>query len=155
MQVLIGCPMGAEAATGVVTQRFEHGWMVQLSSPVPGQTAARTVFVLFGDDATVAQVPDTWAATDPVPTGQTPPAGLFAPVRDFGKVWRDGTDLRIRERLGWAKEADKGAAGAWQPYQHGQMIWMPEPKQIFVIGQQGPAGGGPDAWRLYPDLFAG
>lgn len=154
-QGLVGCPTGAEAAIGVVSEPFEHGWMVQLSSPVPGQTAARTVYVLFGDDATVAQVPDTWAATDPIPTGQTPPAGLVAPVRDFGKVWRDGTDLKIRQRLGWAEEPEKGAVGAWQPYQQGLMIWTPEPKQIFVVGQQGPTGGGPNAWRLYPDLFAG
>lgn len=130
--------------------------MVQLSAAAPGQGGARTVYVLFGDNATVAQVPDTWTAgTDPVSTGLTPPAGLVEPQRDFGKVWREGTNLHIRQRLGWAMGAERGAAGAWQPYEHGEMIWTPVPKQIFVLGERGQTTATPNAWRLYPDHFAG
>jgi len=153
---LVGCPTGNEAAVGVVSEQFEHGWMLQLSAPVAGQTGGRTIYVLVGDNATVAQVADTWVAgRDPVTTGLTPPAGLVEPQRDFGKVWREETSLRVRERLGWALGPERGAAGAWQPYQHGQMIWTPEPKQIFVIGEQGQATSAASSWRLYPDLFAG
>jgi len=140
----------------VVSEQFEHGWMVLVSSRAQGQTGTRTVYVLFGDTAAVAPVPDTWTAgKDPISTGLTPPSGLFEPRRDFGKVWREGTSLRIRERLGWAMSAERGAAGAWQPYQQGLMVWTPDPKQIFVIGEQGQANGVPNAWQVYPDLFAG
>jgi hypothetical protein len=153
---LVGCPTGAEATVGVVSEQFEHGWMLELSTGAGNQTGGRTVYVLFGDNATVAPVPDTWVAgKDPATTGLTPPAGLVEPQRDFGKVWREGTNLRIRDRLGWALSGERGAAGAWQPYQHGQMIWTPDPKQIFVLGGQGQAADALNSWRLYPDLFVG
>lgn len=44
---------------------------------------------------------DTWSETqvqsDPA---FTPPAERFLPIRGFGKVWRENTD--VREQLGWA-----------------------------------------------------
>ena len=40
-----------------------------------------------------------------------PPKGLVEPVRGFGKVWREGTGARVRERLGWATATEKGATG--------------------------------------------
>lgn len=154
VQGLVGCPTGSETATGVAFEQFEHGWMVQVSAPAQTQTGSKVVYVLFSDTGSAEAVPDTWVAgKDPVSTGQGPPAGLVEPQRDFGEVWREGPG--VRGRLGWATAAERGANGAWQPFQHGQMIWTPDPKQIFVLGQQAPAGAAPNAWRLYPDLFVG
>lgn len=130
--------------------------MVQVRASAPGRPGTRSIYVLFDDTASAAAGPDTWVAgTDPVSTGQTPPAGLVEPQRGFGKVWRAGSGLRGRERLGWAMAAERGANGAWQPIQRGQMIWMPDPKQIFVLGEQPSSNGAPTVWRLYPDWFMG
>jgi hypothetical protein len=139
---------------GVVYEQFEHGWMLEVTSP--GQGGQRTVLVLFGDTSTVGQVPDTWnASKDPISGGLTPPSGLFEPQRDFGKVWREGASLRVRERLGWASWPERGASGAWQPYVQGQMIWTPDPKQVFVVSERAPANTPGNGWRLYPDLYNG
>jgi hypothetical protein len=36
----------------------------------------------------------------------TPPAGFIQPVRGFGKLWRENTD--VQETLGWAEAAENG-----------------------------------------------
>jgi len=62
---------------------------------------------------------------DPERGGATPPAGLFAPIRGFGKLWRE--NAHVRNTLGWAtapEQADRGESqyfrgGAWGIYRAG------------------------------------
>jgi hypothetical protein len=52
--------------------------------------------------------------TDP---SLTPPAGLFQPVRGFGVAWRANNappGLTVRDRLGWATEAEASLTGSFQ-----------------------------------------
>jgi uncharacterized protein with LGFP repeats len=55
------------------------------------------------------------------------------PQRGFNKVWCEGTGARVRERLGWAVEPEKGGAGAWQDFQRGIMYWTGATNQIFAV----------------------
>ena len=67
----------------------------------------RLIYVFF-DDGTFQQFDDTWHDGDPPNGNMSPPPGLFEPQRGFGKVWREGTGARVRERLGWATATRKG-----------------------------------------------
>lgn len=156
---LLGCPgyPSQELATDVVVQRFEHGWMLRVRRPLPSYgTPVNQIYALFEDNQTYAAFPDTWVAgSDPVSSGLTPPAGLLEPQYGFGKVWREGTGVRTRDRLGWAVSPQAAETGAWQAFQRGVMVWTPDPKQIYVLAERTPHGDLIETWRLYPDLFTG
>jgi hypothetical protein len=95
------CPAGPPASSPAAEELFEHGRMIWLKS-----TGA--IYVLFGDGTPkpsgqppdgFVQIQDTWKTGDPESDPcLVPPAGLFQPVRGFGKVWRD----QERANLGWA-----------------------------------------------------
>ncbi|MBX3062946.1 MAG: hypothetical protein KF726_08220 [Anaerolineae bacterium] len=91
------CPQQTAAVTSPAAQQnFEHGIMVWLEAE--GQ-----IYVLFSDGGSPA-----WQGyTDEFKDGQpesdpsfVPPAGLLQPVRGFGLLWRNRSE--IRDRLGWA-----------------------------------------------------
>lgn len=42
----------------------------------------------------------------------TPPPGSYQPVRGFGKVWREQSE--VRERLGWALASEQSFTTAYQ-----------------------------------------
>jgi hypothetical protein len=160
----IGCPQtfppfDKESSVQSAYQQFEHGSMLWIS---------RTTFVqenliyVFFDDGTFQQFDDTWREGQPVSGGQTPPRGLIEPIRGFGKVWREGTGARVRERLGWATAAEKGGEGAYQRFQRGEMYWSKTIDKIWVLygtvnDVQSPAptptGGQPYRYELYDDTF--
>jgi hypothetical protein len=73
--------------------------MVELIDPV-GYGSYGTIMVMF-NDGTFQRFQNTYVEGEGEPT-MTPPAGLYAPKRGLGKVWREGTGARVRERLGWA-----------------------------------------------------
>jgi hypothetical protein len=156
---LLGCPwpMPGEQATDVALQRFEHGWMLWVGEPSPwGPPGAPQILVLLDDDQTFATFEDTWAAgADPVSTGLVPPAGRREPERGFGKVWREGTGARVRERLGWATQPEHTGRGAWQPFERGRMVWTPEPRLVFVLGEHTPQYQPAHAWRVFRDTYRG
>ena len=152
---LLGCPFwpAQEQASEVAVQRFERGWMLWVQKPSQYPEGPR-IFVLFEDDQTMASFPDSWSAqTDPVSTGLTPPQGKLEPQRGFGKVWREGTGVKVRERLGWAVEPERGGVGAWQMFQRGRMVWTPDPRMVFVLAERTESYQPLNVWRSYADTY--
>lgn len=151
---LLGCPSYPTLERGIdlVVQRFEHGWMVWLT-PAEGQLPQ--IIVGFDDDQRYAVFSDTFTeGADRISSALDAPEGLLEPVRGFGKVWRDGTTARVRERLGWAIEPERAEHGAIQSFEHGRMIFTPDPKLIYVLADQNINGREADRiWRSYVDTF--
>lgn len=99
----LGCPYGPEQPLTVVYQPFERGYMVdvvQVYAHYGGYSTVKTIYALFSDGAAQG-FPDAYVDGSPEPA-LSPPQGLYTPVRGFGKVWREQTQARVRERLGWA-----------------------------------------------------
>ena len=81
---------------------FEGGYMVWC-----GDT--REIYVLYDDGryTTYYEIyQDTWNEGEPIEIEETPPQGLLAPVRGFGKLWASQPD--IRDILGWATTEEIG-----------------------------------------------
>jgi hypothetical protein len=151
---LIGCPWSPESGVDVATQRFEHGWMIWRGSPETYDPSA--IFVLFEDDQHYVRFDDTYSpAGDPESGPAVPPAGLLQPVRGFGKVWREGTAARVRDRLGWATPPESAGRGATESFERGALLWTPEPRQVFLLAAR--TADRPQqvlqVWRSYADTF--
>jgi hypothetical protein len=156
VRVRIGCPYvyAQEQAVQIVTQRFERGLMVWVDTTKTTQYYGpwkKTIYVLF-EDGTYAIAEDTWDASQPANSGLTPPAGQFEPQRGFGKVWRDATGLKVRDRLGWAIEKEMGGNGAVQGFSGGTMFWSEQTKQIYVLYRY---YGRTNIWEIYADTLVG
>ncbi len=152
----IGCPYtySQEQVVQVVTQRFEHGMMLWVDNTKTSEYYGpwkKTIYVMF-DDGSFAFVQDTWDEAQPANGGLTPPEGKYEPQRGFGRVWRDATGLKVRERLGWAIEKEIGAKGAAQAFGGGSMFWSEQTKQIYVMYRY---YNRTNVWEVYPDPFAG
>jgi hypothetical protein len=63
---------------------------------------------------------DLWSEGQPVSGGETPPAGLFEPVRGFGKLWRE--EPGVRDRLGWAVEPEAPVPIFLQQFENGALL---------------------------------
>ncbi len=161
----LGCPQNyppfeKEQTIQTAYQPFEHGAMLWVNRTT--YTQERLIYVFF-DDGTFQQFDDTWREGDPLSDGLTPPPGLYEPVRGFGKVWREGTGARVRERLGWATAVEKGGQGAYQRFQQGEMYWSGAVNKIWVLygtvsDYQYPAptpvaGGTPYHYDVFYDAF--
>ena len=160
---LLGC-LGwppQEQGSDVAVQRFERGWMLWVRSPAPppfrgpAVDASPQIYVLFEDDQSYATFSDTWTEAEAVSGGLTPPEGKLEPRRGLGKVWREGTGVRTRERLGWATEPERSGHGAWQAFQRGRMVWTPDPRLVFVLAERTPDYRALNTWRVFPDKYQG
>lgn len=165
VQQSLGCPQqyppfDKEIAVQTAYQPFEHGTMLWISRTTYVQE--KLIYVFF-DDGNFQQFDDTWKEGQPVSGGLTPPQGLYEPQRGFGKVWREGTGARVRERLGWATAPEKGGDGAYQRFNTGEMYWTAAADKIFVLygtvnGPQYPAptpstGQSGYRYEVYNDTF--
>lgn len=106
------CPHEANA-TWAVEQPFEHGRMIWLEQINTGGSAINGAILVLYDDTRFRQYTDTW--TEGMPESDpaiVPPAGLYQPVRGFGKLWREETG--VRDRLGWATAPEQGFDSTWQ-----------------------------------------
>ena len=150
---LVGCPTLGEVAERVVVQRFEHGWMLwqERRDPVPP-----TVYVLFDDSQRYLRFDDTYMpGVDPLSTFSTPPSGLVEPTGGFGKIWREAGALAVRDRLGWATATETSGDGSIETFQHGLMVYTPDPREIFLLAASTadrPAQVA-QVWRAYVDTF--
>jgi hypothetical protein len=131
----LGCPLpyppfDKETVAKTAYQPFEHGSMLYVERTT--FTVERIIYVFF-DDGTFQPFEDTWREGQPVNGSMTPPAGRYEPIRGFGKVWREGTGARVRERLGWATAPEKGADGAYQRFDGGEMYWSATVDKIWVL----------------------
>lgn len=84
------CPL-IQKTINAVYQTFQHGSMVWRDD-------SREIVVLY-DDGTYTVFDDTWTEGETIVSG-TPPDGLIAPARGFGKVWANNAD--VKNKLGWA-----------------------------------------------------
>jgi hypothetical protein len=138
----LGCTYEHERAVTVAHQYFQHGEMLDVidSYGYGYYGAYKTIYVLF-DDNTVQRFQDTYVDGDPEPQ-VLPPAGLYAPIRGFGKVWREGTGARVRERLGWATAPETVATAPAPPAPVPTVAPLPTPTAV-------PAGEGGGATQVF------
>ncbi|MDQ3705546.1 MAG: hypothetical protein M3437_10055 [Chloroflexota bacterium] len=109
----LGCPHNLERGVTVAYQPFQHGYMLGLINYIGyGPYGNRSVMVLF-NDGTVQWFADTYVEGEGEPE-MNPPAGLHTPRKGFGKIWREGTGARVRERLGWATAPETVAVATGQ-----------------------------------------
>jgi hypothetical protein len=152
---------GPSAAIGLATsdavvrlaaeQFFEHGymyWRDNLGSP-------DLIYVLnFGggsdeDKGTWRSFQDTWTEGDPEDScpAETPPSGLYKPLRGFGHVWC--TQPTVKSQIGWSTEAKENPLennAGFQDFQHGVMLWSGRQDVIYVLYDDG-------GWKKYPDDY--
>jgi hypothetical protein len=170
----VGCPLAyppfdQEVAVQTAYQPFENGYMLLVDRGNDrnfggrGYYAQRIILVFF-NEGTFTLFEDTWAEGQPVSGGLTPPAGRFEPQKSFGKVWREGTGARVRERLGWATARENAGPGAYQRFDKGEMYWTGVSRKIFVlygfgaaypypVPTQTPGGAIPYRYEVFDDTF--
>jgi len=89
------------------------------------------VITVLHDNAGMAYYGNTWDESQPVDDpARVPPAGLFQPVRGFGKLWR--TDVGLASKLGWALASEQGYEMLVQPFEGGTMLLGPQ-GEIYVL----------------------
>jgi hypothetical protein len=124
----LGCPLGSPPAAvtySSATQAFQNGSMLWLNE-TPGY-----IYVLY-NDGTFRRVVDTFDANvDPASGGEVPPAGLFEPVRGFGKVWRN--EPGVRDRLGWATAQEMGGSSVVLDFVRGRMLSSSSRGDILIL----------------------
>lgn len=125
----IGCPLGSLLSYAAAVQTFERGMMIYVGS------SPSAIYVLYNTDI-YTRFADTWTdGIDPVSGGETPPTGLYEPIRGFGKVWRN--DTAVRNGLGWATQPETGTNVTLMLFQNGQMIALPTLGQIAIMTTAG------------------
>jgi hypothetical protein len=90
------CPYAPAKDISAVYQRFERGFMLWRSD--------NSQIYVLRDGGNLSRYQDTWTQADVLDTG-TPPVGLLAPIRGFGKVW--ATQIGVKDALGWATGAEQ------------------------------------------------
>lgn len=106
------CPHEANT-TWAAEQPFEHGRMIWLEQISAGSSMLNGVILVLYEDHGFRQYRDTW--TEGMPESDpaiVPPAGLYQPIRGFGKLWREETG--VRDGLGWATAPEQGFNSTWQ-----------------------------------------
>ncbi|MBI5668644.1 MAG: hypothetical protein HZC41_11615 [Chloroflexi bacterium] len=88
------CPL-LQKSINAAYQTFQNGAMVWRED-------AKEILVLYADQ-TYEVFQDMWTPGETIVT-DTPPDGLIAPARGFGKVWANNPD--VRNKLGWATAAE-------------------------------------------------
>mgnify|MGYP005848389165 CR=1 FL=1 len=151
LQAALGCPISQQQGVApsawsvqAAYQPYEHGYMVWASRF--GWSERGVIYALF-DDGTYRRFDDTWQeGVDPIDGSESPPDGLFEPVRGFGKVWRDNPD--VRAALGWARTPESGGDGQIQLFSGGEMLYVSQMGLTYIF-MQGP----PARWRPDPTPF--
>ncbi len=108
------CPAFEASTTWAAEEPFEHGWMIWLQEVRTESTIYQKVILVFYNDGHFEKYTDTFLeGTDPESDPSiVPPAGLYQPVRGFGKLWR--TNQTVRNQLGWATAPEQGFNTQWQ-----------------------------------------
>jgi hypothetical protein len=149
----LGCPAYQSTQQQISTayETFQNGMMVWIDVQ-DVYNPLHTVLVLY-NDGTFARYNDTWTEDQPVDDPNiTAPNGLFQPVRGFGKVWRETPG--VRDRLGWATNAEQGSTGAYQRFDYGTMVQLDNTNQIYVFyGDLYWQSTG--TWQVFPNSFGG
>lgn len=108
------CPAYEASTTWAAEEPFERGRMIWLQEVRVGSAVYQRVILVLYNDGRFEKYADTFVeGVDPEsdPT-IVPPAGLYQPIRGFGKLWR--TNPSVRARLGWATAPEQGFHTQWQ-----------------------------------------
>ena len=93
------CPEAAPAVSAAAYQPFEHGFMIWTQTP-------DRFYVFFEDEQQFLFADAPYDFAPDAATTAAAPAGLYAPVSGFGKLWRNELtwwgDTDVSARLGWA-----------------------------------------------------
>ncbi len=128
---LLGCPTDAGlSGSNIISawESFQRGQMIWVRNQ--NDPNDKSIYVLYTDGSYQVYA-DTWSDGQPVSGGLTPPAGLFEPVRGFGKVWRDQTG--VQTKLGWATATEVGGGGARQGFQFATMFYIGANDQVYSL----------------------
>jgi hypothetical protein len=118
----LGCPLEAANQPTLIMQRFERGRMFWRDT--------RQIIVI-SDTGQFWRVADSWDESQPSDDPSlTPPAGLNQPVRGFGLVWRN--DSNVQSALGWAVGPEFPLASTWQEFQNGS-AFVGDSNQVYRI----------------------
>lgn len=131
-----GCPTDVPSPTSQAEQRFEGGLMIWLGT-------TQEIYVLYADgsDPTWQVFPDNYTDNQPASDESlVPPPDRLQPVRGFGLVWRENTELQ--DRLGWAVEAEVGYDGIIQT--------SPQEVTYLRLRDGGIIAISPESWEVLP-----
>ncbi len=107
------CPAYEASATWAAEEPFQNGRMIWLEEVHAGTSVYSKVILVLYNDGRYEKYPDTWTEAEPESDPSiVPPAGLYQPIRGFGKLWR--TNASVRDRLGWATAPEQGFNTLWQ-----------------------------------------
>jgi hypothetical protein len=107
------CPLTSALPSWAAEQPFEGGLLTWLEEVRGGAFEIERTIIALYDDGHWAAFDDTWTPDQPDHDPSiTPPEGLYQPVRGFGKLWREETELH--QRLGWATKPEIGYDTLWQ-----------------------------------------
>jgi len=123
----LGCAIVPAKTTGAATQPFEEGSMVWREDTAQ-------IYVL-PEVSKWASYEDTWTSDQPEPDVQ-PPQGLYAPVRGFGKLWREELDGPA-STLGWATAPERGTVLLIQDFANGHLIYITDDGQLLALYDDG------------------
>lgn len=132
---LLGCPTAPAVDFPAAEQTFDRGYMFWRGDSL-------VIYVLTAEGVW-SSYPDRWVAGDPEPTTEPPPESHYAPVRGFGRLWRENRALR--DALGWPNAPERALRGAAQPFERGLML-LPDRQIIYVLPQG-------RRWREYRDEY--
>ncbi|HEX9017250.1 MAG TPA: hypothetical protein VF960_14765, partial [Chloroflexota bacterium] len=130
----LGCAQADATSVQIVRETFERGLMMWRSD-------TKEIVVIRRDGDWTAYK-DTYVNGEVLSDVGTPPAGLAAPVRSLGKVWRQ-TD--VRQALGWATGGEQQLTGSVQEFANGRMIWTAD-KLIYALVTGG-------SWQSFVDSY--
>lgn len=117
----------------IVVQSFENGSMIW----TPNRNAAGgQIWVTYYNKQKGWMMwqfyADLWREGMPISAGETPPPGLYEPVRGFGKLWRE--DPTVRAWLGWATSPELQDHGHTQFFNNGvQMIYRFSADRVWLL----------------------
>ncbi|MCC7371184.1 MAG: hypothetical protein IT306_22400 [Chloroflexi bacterium] len=119
--VPLGCGVAPMFTAPTAVQRFEHGLMLHLKGIYVLQYGPAALNGTPLDGGPWAGARDAWREPEPPSGGLQPPAGLFEPLRGFGKAWREQAG-GPEGGLGWAVEEEATADASWQLFEKGIVI---------------------------------
>jgi hypothetical protein len=158
-----GVILGAYATVGIVCPYDEHmasecplthSYVPAAYEPFQGgymvwRGDTRQIYVLYGKgrDRDYEVYQDTWNEGQPIEIEETPPQGLLAPVRGFGKLW--ASEPGVRDRLGWATTEETGFTTLIETVRVGRhgltsiYLRLPDNRVVLLYGY-------PANWEILP-----
>jgi hypothetical protein len=129
LQTALGCPQSPPISVNGATLRFDNGVMLWASAFA--DQPRRTIYALFNNGAYL-RFDDNWTeGVDPVDPGEAAPPGKKAPIRGFGKVWKNNPTAR--NGLGWAVGDEAGTGAQIQRFERGEMLYLAALNQLYIF----------------------